>query len=118
MSASLLARRGDRLLWADLWARSHLIMFAPWLLIPISCALPLENANLWHLGFWLSLGACVSCGAIAVHSRARYRTRFVLLSRGPAVAVFALFILQAIVVVGVVMAVPYLAVALLAWPKA
>lgn len=107
--AAAIARRGERLLWADLWARTHLIMFAPWLLMPISCALPLRNPIVWHIGLWTSLAACIACGVAAMIVRFQRRRRLMLTAPLPAAAITVLYILQLITVIATAAYMPYIA---------
>lgn len=107
LAASTLARRGERLLWADLWARTHLVMFTPWLLIPISRALPLDKSAVWHCGLWTSLAACIACGVAVTTLLAHRRRQLLLTARLPAAAITTLYILQIITVVLVTIWMPY-----------
>lgn len=35
-AASTVVRKGERRLWADAWARAHLVLFAHWLVVPVA----------------------------------------------------------------------------------
>lgn len=118
LAASLLARRGERMLWADLWARAHLLIYAPWILIPIACSLPTQEPLWWNIGLWTSLSACVACGMLTITLRARRRLRLVLLARIPALVMNLIFILQIIAAFVMVTWMPYLAIVITAINRA
>lgn len=61
-AASTVVRKGERRLWADAWARAHLVLFAHWLTVPAAGFFTeLEGVivvvTLWVIAMILSIGA-------------------------------------------------------------